>query len=154
MLHSQREVFLREVEHVEDDGLRASVLAVVDGAYHLYDGLALMHHLRLSVLSDDGQLALHEHAVVHGHMVVPAQLLTGGEHILHGHQFGAALEVVGQFHAVPALAGTDQFGGLHLLCGSGVFFFNVSLLAGGQRETYYRCAANGAAPTASANTMP
>ena len=55
MLYGQGHIFLREVEHVEDTVLLAAVLAVVDGTYHLYDGLALMHHLRLAILSDDGQ---------------------------------------------------------------------------------------------------
>ena len=57
MLHGQRQVLLREVEHIENDGLRASVLAVVDGVHHLDDGLALMHSFLFAVLSDDGQLA-------------------------------------------------------------------------------------------------
>ena len=95
MLHGEGQVLLREVEHVEDDGLRAAVLAVVDGVHHLDDGLALMHHLLLAVLADDGQLALHQYAVVHHGMVVPAQLLACGEHVLHGYQFGAAPEIVG-----------------------------------------------------------
>ena len=58
MLNGQGQVLLREVEHVEDDGLRASVFAVVDGVHHLDDGLALMHGLLLAVLADDGQFAL------------------------------------------------------------------------------------------------
>ena len=41
MLNCQGQVFLREVEHVEDHILIASVLAVVDGVHHLYNGLAL-----------------------------------------------------------------------------------------------------------------
>ena len=97
MLYGQRQIFLREVEHVEDTVLLAAVLAVVDGTYHLYDGLALMHHLRLAILSDDGQLALHQYAVVHGYVVVPAQLLASREHILHGHQFRTAPSFVPGF---------------------------------------------------------
>ena len=58
MLHGEGQVLLREVEHVEDDGLRAAILAVVDGVHHLDDGLALMHGLLLAVLADDGQFAL------------------------------------------------------------------------------------------------
>ena len=60
MLHGQRQVLLREVEHVEDDVFLAAVLAVVDGVHHLDDGLALMHRLLLAVLTDDGQFALHQ----------------------------------------------------------------------------------------------
>ena len=42
MLHGEGQVLLREIEHVEDAVLRAAVLAVVYGADHLDDGLALM----------------------------------------------------------------------------------------------------------------
>ena len=72
MLHGQRQTLLREIEHIEDDGLRASVLTVVDGVHHLHDGFALMHGLLFAVLPDDGQLALHLDSVVHHGMVVPA----------------------------------------------------------------------------------
>ena len=41
MLNSEWHIFLREVEHVEDHILIASVLAVVDGVHHLDNGLAL-----------------------------------------------------------------------------------------------------------------
>ncbi len=113
MLHRQGQAFLREVEHVEDNGLVASVLAMVDGAYHLHDGLALMHYLLITVLVDDGQFALHQHAVVHHGMVMPAQLLSGRYLIFHGHHFRASLQVVGQLGSIPALAGAYHFGGLH-----------------------------------------
>ena len=62
---------LGEVEHVEDDILRAAVLAVVDAVHHLYDGLALMHHLCLTIQADDAQLALHQYPIVHHGIVVP-----------------------------------------------------------------------------------
>ena len=71
MLHRQGQALLREVEHIEDNGLGASVFAVVNGAYHLDDGLALMHYFLIAILVDDGQLALHQYAVVHHRMVVP-----------------------------------------------------------------------------------
>ena len=64
MLHGQGQTLLREIEHVEDDGLRAAVLAVVDGVHHLDDGLALMHYFFLAVLPDDGQFALHQQAIM------------------------------------------------------------------------------------------
>ena len=54
VLHRQRQALLREVEHVEHNGLGATVLAVVDGAYHLHDGFALMHHFLIAVLVNDG----------------------------------------------------------------------------------------------------
>ncbi len=61
MWHGQGLSFLREVEHVEDNGLLAAVLAVVDGADHLDDGFALVDDFLGTVDSDDGQLALHQH---------------------------------------------------------------------------------------------
>ena len=114
MLYCQLLAFLREVEHVEDEVLRTSVLAVVDSVHHLYDGFALMYDLGLSIQSDDGQFTLHQYAIVHHGMVVPAEFFPCGEHLLHGHQFGATLQIVGQVHAVPALAGTNQLSALHL----------------------------------------
>ncbi len=85
VLDSQWQAFLRKVEHVEYDWLGASVLAVVDGVHHLYNSLAFMHGFLLAILSDDGQLALYQHAVVHDGVVVPAQFLAGREHVLDGH---------------------------------------------------------------------
>ena len=76
---------------------------MVDGVHHLHDHLALVYRILPAVLSDDGQLALHQYAVVHHGVVVPAQFLSGGELILHSHQLGPSLQIVGQFHAVPAL---------------------------------------------------
>ena len=134
MLHGEGQVLLREVEHVKDAVLRATVLAVVDGAYHLYDGLTLVYHLRLTIQTDDGQFTLHQYTVVHSHVMVPAEFLTSGENVLHGYQFGTSLKVVGQLHAVPTLAGTNQFGTYHF--GSGIIFIGFCFLTGVQ----YTCA--------------
>ena len=49
MLHGQGQVFLREVEHVEDHVFLASVLSVVDRVHHFHDGLALMYDLLFAV---------------------------------------------------------------------------------------------------------
>jgi len=81
MLNGQQGVFLREVEHVEDYVLVTIVLAVVDGVHHFYNGLAFMNNLCLAVKSDDGQFALHQYAVIHSGVVVPAQFLAGREYI-------------------------------------------------------------------------
>ena len=89
----------------------------MDGVDHLHDSLALMDDFLLAILSDDSQLALHKDAVVHHGMMMPAQFLTCGEHILDSHQFRASLQIVGQLYAVPALAGANQFCGLHRGCG-------------------------------------
>ena len=83
--HGQREAFLREIEHVEDGGHGASVLAMVDGSDHLDDGFPLVYDLRSAVLVDDGQFALHQHAVVHHGMVMPVQLLPDGKDVLLDH---------------------------------------------------------------------
>ena len=60
-------------------------------------------------------------------MVMPAQLLSGGELVLYGHQFGASLQVVGQIHAVPTLAGAYQFGTFYLL--RAIILLSISFLA-------------------------
>jgi len=64
MLHGKGLVLLREVEHIENDGLRTAVLAVVDSVHHFHDWLTLVYHLSLAVLPDDGQLALYQYAVI------------------------------------------------------------------------------------------
>ena len=125
VLHGQWQTFLREVEHVEDDRLGASVLTMVDGIHHFHDSLAFMHHFVFAVLADDGQFALHQYAMIHHGMVVPAQLLTGRNLVLYGYQFGAALQIVGQLHAVPTLTGAYQLGALHLLFGNVVLLYET-----------------------------
>jgi hypothetical protein len=72
MLHSKGQALLREVKHVEDDRLLASVLAVVDGVHHLYDSLALMNGFLLTVLTDDGQFSLYQYSIVYHRVVMPA----------------------------------------------------------------------------------
>ena len=94
---------------------------MVDGVHHLYDCFALMNGFLLAILSDDSQFALHQDTVVHYGVVVPSQLLSGGEHILDGYQLRTALEIVGQFYAIPALTGTNQ------LC---LFYFSSLCFAG------------------------
>ena len=72
MLHRQRQSFVREVEHIKYDGLSAAVFTVVDGANHFDDGFAFVHGLLLAVEADDGEIALHQYAVVHHWMMMPA----------------------------------------------------------------------------------
>ena len=79
---------------------------MVDCIHHLYDGFTLMNNLLLTVLTDDGQFALHQYTVVHHGVMMPAQFLTSREHILDRHQFWTTLEIVRQLHTIPALAGT------------------------------------------------
>ena len=114
MLHSQRQVFLREIEHIEDGRLGASVLAMVDRPDHLDDGFTLMDDLLRPVLGNDSQLSLYQHAIIHHIMVMPSEFLTSGKHILHGHQFRAALWVIRKFRAIPTLRGADEFRGFYL----------------------------------------
>ena len=117
MLDSQRQILLREIEHIENDRLVAAVLAVVNGVYHLDNGLALMDDLLLTIPSYNGQLALCQNTVVHDGMVVPTQLLASGEDVFNGYQLGATLEIVRQLDAVPALAGANELGGLYFRYG-------------------------------------
>ena len=94
-MHGERLVFLRSVEHIEDYGLVAAVLAVVGGIHHLHDSLALMYRFLLSVLSDDCQVALYKDSEVHDGMVVPSKFLSGGNDVFHRNEFGFPLGVVG-----------------------------------------------------------
>ena len=43
-----------EVEHVEDNGFAATVLATMDSANHLYKRFSLMEGMYIAVLADDG----------------------------------------------------------------------------------------------------
>jgi hypothetical protein len=43
-------------------------------------------------------------------MMMPAQLLTSGEYILHCYKLRATLKIVGQLNAIPTLAGAYKFG--------------------------------------------
>ena len=63
MLNGEGQVLLREVEQIEDAVFRATALAVVDGTDHLYDSLALMHVLRLALVTHDGQFSLYHQPV-------------------------------------------------------------------------------------------
>ena len=114
MLDCQLLALLREVEHIEDDGFCATVLSMVYGVHHLHDSLAFVNDFLFTILTNDGQLALHQDAVVHYRMVVPAEFLTGREDILHSYPLGTSYKVVGQLHAVPALTGANKFFGYYL----------------------------------------
>ena len=115
MLHRKWHTFLRKIEHVENDGLRAAVFAMVDGAYHLDDGFAFVNGFFVAVEADDGEIALYQYAVVHHRMVMPAEFLPGWYLILDGYNFGTTLKIVGKQGSVPALAGANQFGGIYLV---------------------------------------
>ena len=106
---------------------------MVDGVHHLHDGLPLVYDFLLAIQADDGKFTLDEDTVVHDGMVVPTELLVGGEDILHGDELGAALEVVGEFDAIPALAGANEFCALHFL-GGGVLLFVGVFAGGGERH--------------------
>ena len=95
MLYGQGLAFLRSVEHIEDYGPVAAVLAVVGGIHHLHDSLALVYRFLLSVLSNDGQVALYKDSEVHDGMVVPSKFLSGGNNVFHRNEFGFPLGVVG-----------------------------------------------------------
>ena len=111
VLDGERNAGLGAVEYVEDDGLGAAVLAVVNGVDHLHDRFAGVDDLFRAIEGDDGQFALLEDAVVHYGVVVPAEFLPRRDFVADGHEFGAAGGVVGQFCTVPALRGADEFRG-------------------------------------------
>ena len=105
ILHRQRQTLLREVEHIEDYWLRATILAAVNGINHLDNDFTLVYHSYLAVQSYDGQLALYQHSVIHRNVVMPTQLLSWRNDILHRHQFGTTLRIVRQIISIPTLAG-------------------------------------------------
>ena len=102
--------FLREIEHIEDNWLVASVFAMMDSVYHLYDYLTFMYHFLLAIHTYDGQLALHQNTVVHHRVVVSAKLLSGRKLIFYSNQLRASLKIIWQLYAIPALRGAGQFG--------------------------------------------
>ena len=68
--YGKRLPFLGKVEHIKNHGYIASVLAVMDGAYHLHDRLTFVYGFLFPVEGDNGELALLHHAVVHHIMMV------------------------------------------------------------------------------------
>lgn len=99
-----------EIEHVEDDGFGASVLAAMDGSDDFYQRFAFMKCLLSAVLTDDGQFALLNNAVVDYRMVMPAGLGAYGKIQPQDPQFGLSRRKIGQRRAVPTLGRTYQFG--------------------------------------------
>ena len=68
-----------EIEHVEDDGLAAAVLAAMDSANDLNQGFTFVEGFLRAILADDGQLALLHDAVVDDSMMMPAGLGADGK---------------------------------------------------------------------------
>ena len=116
MLHSQRKILLRQIEHIQYGWLAATVLAVMYCAHHFYHSLTFVYNLCLSIKSDDGKFALYQHTIVHCNMVMPSQLLSGWENVLHSHQLWSACKIVGQFYPIPTLRGAYQFRGFYFGC--------------------------------------
>ena len=67
-----------EIEHVEDDGLAAAVLAAMDSANDLDQGFTFVEGFLRAILADDGQLALLYNAIVDDGMMMPAGLGADG----------------------------------------------------------------------------
>ena len=109
MLDGERGALLREVEHVEHDGLVARVHATVDGADHLDNRIARADDLPLAVESDNRQFALLQDSEVDDGVMVPGQFASDREDVAHHDEFRLPLEVVGQSGAVPALGGALEF---------------------------------------------
>ena len=109
MLDGEGGALLREIEHVEDDGLVARVHAAVDGTDHLDDCIASADNLPFAIKPDNRQFALLQDAVVDDGMMVPRQLASDREDVAHDNEFRLPLEVVGKSGAVPALGGALEF---------------------------------------------
>ena len=71
MLDGEGDSLLREIEHVEDDGLVARVHAAVDGTDHLDNGIARSDNLPLAIKADNCQFALLQDSEVDDGMMVP-----------------------------------------------------------------------------------
>lgn len=103
MLDSEYLPWFSEVEHIEDDGFGAAVLATVDRTDYLDQRFAFMERAFVAVLADDGQIALLHDAVVNGSMVMP----TGNGSYRKGHaqnrQLRFAFREVRQLYAIPTL---------------------------------------------------
>ena len=134
--------FLREVEHVKDDGLVARIQSVVSGTDHLDDGFSWMHDFPLAVIADDGQFPLLQNAEVDDGMMMPRKLASDWKDIAHRDDFWFPLEIVGKRRTIPALRGSRQFqfqdgGGIVILRKRRVFAAEV---AGGLASAHnYRC---------------
>ena len=61
-----------EVEHVENNGFGTTVLATMDRVDDFDQRLAFMESTLITVLADDGQVALLDDTVVDGCVVMPA----------------------------------------------------------------------------------
>ena len=103
MLDGENLTGFGEVEHIEDDGLGAAVLAPMDRAYYFYQSLALMERTFVAVSADDGQITLLYDAVVDGRMVMPACNGSYGKRHTQYRQLRLAFRKVRQLHAIPTL---------------------------------------------------
>ena len=105
----KRRPFLREVEHVKDDGFVARIQSVVSRTDHLDDGFPGMHDFLLAVIADDGQFPLLQNTKVDDGMMMPRELASDWKDIAHRDDFRLPLEIVGKRRAIPALRGSRQF---------------------------------------------
>ena len=62
-----------EVEHIENDGFRTSVLASMDSADHFNQRFAFMEGFFCSILANDGQVTLLNDAVIDYCMMMPTR---------------------------------------------------------------------------------
>ena len=109
MLYGEWGSLLREVEHVEYDGLVASVHAAVNGADHLDDCIACTYYLPLAVKPHNCQFSLLQNAEVDDGMMMPGQLASDWDYVAHYDEFWLPFEIVGQSNAVPALGCAFEF---------------------------------------------
>ena len=98
---------LGEIEHVQDDGLGAAVLATMDFVNHFHQRLALAERAFCAVQADDRQFTLFHNSIIDNRVVVPACNGADGEKHSCYFQFRPSCGEVRQLCAVPTLGGSD-----------------------------------------------
>ena len=96
-----------KVEHIENDGFGASVLASMDSANHFNQSFAFMEGFFCSILANDGQIALLNDAVIDYGMMMPTGLGANREVQSYHPQFRFALRKIRQHSPIPTLGGAD-----------------------------------------------
>lgn len=93
----------RDVEHIEDNGLRATILATMDGADYFDQRFTLVEGALRTILTDNCQVALLNDAVVDDVMMMPAGLSSDRKIQADYSQFRFTLREVRQLCPIPTL---------------------------------------------------
>ena len=129
-----------EVEHIEYDGLGTAILTSVNSVHNLDKRLSLVEGPLGAVLTDNGQFALFDDAIVHHSVVVPACFLSDGKDHAADRQFRASDRKIGQLCSVPTTGCASKFGGLN--CVLHRFIANIIIVISAQKageETFSSC---------------